>query len=117
MELEFSTKISVEQGHRLNRIRVQGEGHTIVSVVDKIYAIFEEVEAKEREEYHADIVAKQVGCPVIHKYKIIRIACKLACRNCGCLPFCKVDLDLANHGQFFKRALAAQPPPIFAPTI
>lgn len=67
MELEYSTKISVEQGHRLNRIRVQGEGHTIVSVVDKIYAIFEEVEAKEREEYHADIVAKQVGCPVIDK--------------------------------------------------
>lgn len=50
----------MEQGQRLNRIRVQGEGHVIISVLDRIYAIFEEVEKKEREEYQAEVVAKQV---------------------------------------------------------
>lgn len=60
MESEYSTRISVEKGHRINRIRVQGEGHVILSVVERIYAIFEEVEKKERAEYQAEIVAKQV---------------------------------------------------------
>lgn len=53
-------KLTIDRGHRLNRIRIQGEGQAIVSVLDKIYAIFAEVEEQQREEYHAEIIAQQV---------------------------------------------------------
>ena len=60
LEQEFSVKITIDRGHRLNRIRIQGEGQAIVSVHEKIYAIFAEVEEQQREEYHAEIIAQQV---------------------------------------------------------
>ena len=54
---EFTVKITVEKGQRINRIRIQGPPNEVTSALNKIYYVFLDVNKQEYDKF----VGGQVG--------------------------------------------------------
>ena len=48
---QFTVKITVEKGQRINRIRIQGPPNEVTSALDKIHYIFHDVTKQERDKF------------------------------------------------------------------
>jgi len=58
---QFTVRITVEKGQRINRIRIQGPPNEVTSALDKIHYIFHDVTKQERDK----VVGGQVDMLVV----------------------------------------------------
>jgi len=57
LQEEFTVRIKVEKGQRINRIRIQGPPMEVTSALEKIHRIFHEVTRQEHEMFIGGQVA------------------------------------------------------------
>ena len=53
-------KLSVEQGKRLNRMRLQRDANDISTVLDAVYKCFQQVDLSEHKKTEAELIAQKV---------------------------------------------------------
>ena len=67
LQEEFTVKITVEKGQRINRIRIQGPPNEVTSALDKIHHIFHEVTKQE----HENFIGGQVDNSIVHTVSVM----------------------------------------------
>ena len=58
---ERQVRVTVEKGQRINRIRLQGDGNDVASVMSSIYQILHEVDLAEHRKVEEKLLAQQVN--------------------------------------------------------
>jgi len=64
LEEEFTVRITVEKGQRLNRIRIQGPPDEVTSALHQIHNIFHEVAKHEHDKFVGGQVGSLTVCTV-----------------------------------------------------
>ena len=82
MESTFAVKITVEQGHRISRIRIQGPPLSVSSVMEQIHDIFSDITMKNNMKAEAERLAKNVNSFKIHLKIIIQADTKFLKKIC-----------------------------------